>query len=103
MKVASYLHVLFTLRMLGSFTATPRVRFHDFVLRHRDTFTYTLFNECMGLYSKSRDNAVGIATGYGLDGRGVGVRVPVGHEFSLFHVVQTGCGVHLTSPVGKGG
>jgi hypothetical protein len=26
----------------------------------------------------SRDNAVGIATGYGLDVRGVGVRVPVG-------------------------
>jgi hypothetical protein len=26
----------------------------------------------------SRDSAVGIATGYGLDGRGVRVRVPVG-------------------------
>jgi hypothetical protein len=25
-----------------------------------------------------RDSVVGIATGYGLDGRGVGVRVPVG-------------------------
>jgi hypothetical protein len=25
-----------------------------------------------------RDSAVGIATGYGLDGRGFGVRVPVG-------------------------
>jgi hypothetical protein len=25
-----------------------------------------------------RDNVVGIATGYGLDDRGVGVRVPVG-------------------------
>jgi hypothetical protein len=28
--------------------------------------------------SKSRDSAVGIATGYGLDDRGIGVRVPVG-------------------------
>jgi hypothetical protein len=27
---------------------------------------------------KSRDSSVGIATGYGLDDRGVGVRVPVG-------------------------
>jgi hypothetical protein len=27
---------------------------------------------------RSRDSAVGIATGYGLDDRGVGVRVPVG-------------------------
>jgi hypothetical protein len=27
---------------------------------------------------RSRDSVVGIATGYGLDDRGVGVRVPVG-------------------------
>jgi hypothetical protein len=32
--------------------------------------------------SGSRDNSVGIATGYGLDDRGVGVRVPV--ESSIF-------------------
>jgi hypothetical protein len=35
----------------------------------------------MGLYQRQggrRDNAVGIATSYGLVGRGVGVRVPVG-------------------------
>jgi hypothetical protein len=31
---------------------------------------------------KSRDSAVGTATGYGLDCRGVGVRVPVGEMFS---------------------
>jgi hypothetical protein len=30
--------------------------------------------------TESRDNAVGIATGYGLDGRGVGVRDPEGVE-----------------------
>jgi hypothetical protein len=29
------------------------------------------------LYYTSRDSVVGIATGYGLDDRGVGVRVPV--------------------------
>jgi hypothetical protein len=29
----------------------------------------------------SRDSVVGIATGYGLDGRGVGVRVPVEARF----------------------
>jgi hypothetical protein len=28
--------------------------------------------------TRSQDSAVGIATGYGLDDRGVGVRVPVG-------------------------
>jgi hypothetical protein len=31
--------------------------------------------------NKSRDSVVGIATGYGLDDRGVGVRVPVGSRF----------------------
>jgi hypothetical protein len=30
------------------------------------------------LLRRSRDNAVGIATGYELDDRGVGVRVPAG-------------------------
>jgi hypothetical protein len=36
----------------------------------------TLFVDC--LTGKSRDSAAGIATGYGLDDRGVGIRVPVG-------------------------
>jgi hypothetical protein len=38
----------------------------------------------------SRDSAFGIATGYGLDARGVGVRVSGGEiVFPLSHVVQT--------------
>jgi hypothetical protein len=49
-------------------------------------------------------SAVGIATGYGLGEQGVGVRVPVGQEFSFLHVVQTGYGVHPASyPMGNGG
>jgi hypothetical protein len=52
---------------------------------------------------KSRDSVVGIATGYGLEDQGVGVRVPGGQEFSLLHVVQAGSGVHPTSyPMGNG-
>jgi hypothetical protein len=35
------------------------------------------------IYSR-RDSALGIATGYGLDGRGVGVRVPVGARIFTF-------------------
>jgi hypothetical protein len=31
--------------------------------------------------NRSRDSSVGILTGYGLDGRGVGVRVRVGARF----------------------
>jgi hypothetical protein len=46
---------------------------------------------------RSRDSVVGIATGYGLDNRGVRVRVRQGQEFSLLHVVRTGSGAHPTS------
>jgi hypothetical protein len=45
----------------------------------------------------SRDSSVGIATGYGLEDGGVGVRVPVRQEITLLYVVQTGSGFHLTS------
>jgi hypothetical protein len=52
----------------------------------------------------SRGSAVGIETGYGLDDLVVGVRGPVGSEFFLLHVVQTGSGAHLASyPIGTGG
>jgi hypothetical protein len=52
----------------------------------------------------SRDSVVGIATRYGLDDRGVGVRVPVGQEFSLLQIFQTGSEVYQTSyPLGTGG
>jgi hypothetical protein len=37
-----------------------------------------MFTEQGVLQTMSRDSAVGMATGYGLDYRGVGVRVPVG-------------------------
>jgi hypothetical protein len=39
---------------------------------------YNLYSICI----RSRNSSVGIATGYGLDDRGVGVRVPVGSIFS---------------------
>jgi hypothetical protein len=41
----------------------------------------------------SRDSSVGIATGYGLDDRMIGVRFPAGvGNSSLRHRVQTGSG-----------
>jgi hypothetical protein len=40
----------------------------------------------------SRDSSVGIATGYRLENGRVGVRVAVGQELSLLHVVQIGFG-----------
>jgi hypothetical protein len=54
--------------------------------------------------SRGRDSAVGMATGYGLDGRGAGVGVPVGVRFSSLHVVQTGSEAHPASySMGTGG
>jgi hypothetical protein len=37
--------------------------------------------------SQSRGSIVGIATGYGLDGGGVGVRVVIELKFLLLHIV----------------
>jgi hypothetical protein len=52
----------------------------------------------------SRGSAVGIATAYGVDDRGGGVRALVQSEFSLLHIVETGSGAHPTSyPMGTGG
>jgi hypothetical protein len=51
-----------------------------------------------------RDGAVGIATGYGLDYRDVGVPVPIGSRIFSSQSVQTGSGFHPTFyPIGTGG
>jgi hypothetical protein len=54
---------------------------------------------------QNRDSSVGIALGYGLDGRGSRVRFPAGAgNFSLHHRVQNGSGAPPTSyPRGTGG
>jgi hypothetical protein len=54
---------------------------------------------------RSRDNAVGIATGYGLDDRGVGIRVPVGSRiFSSPRRPDRSSVAHQASyPMGTGG
>jgi hypothetical protein len=41
-------------------------------------------------------NTAGVATGYGLDGRDVGARVPV-EDFCALHVVQTDSGAFQPS------
>jgi hypothetical protein len=53
---------------------------------------------------RGRDSAIRIATGYGLDGRRVGVRVPVSARFSPFYIFQTGSRAPPASyPMGTGG
>jgi hypothetical protein len=51
-----------------------------------------------------RDSSFGIATGYRLDDRMIGVRFPaVAGKFSLLHRVQNGSGAHPASyPMGTG-
>jgi hypothetical protein len=73
-----------------------------------DRAIYTLTNINIGYICnkiRSRDSVVSIATGYGLDDRGVGVRVPVESRiFSLLHVLQNDSGAHPASyPMGTGG
>jgi hypothetical protein len=47
---------------------------------------------------KSRVSSVGIALGYGLDGRGSRVRFPAGAgNTSLHHRIQNGSGAHPAS------
>jgi hypothetical protein len=65
------------------------------------TFWRNIQPSLSGLYTTlmSRDSSVGIATGYGLEGRAVGVRVP-----SPLHVVQTDSEADPASnPIGTGG
>jgi hypothetical protein len=45
------------------------------------------------MFYEIRDSSVGIATGYGLDDRGVGILVPVGARVFL-HVAQAGFEAH---------
>jgi hypothetical protein len=54
--------------------------------------------------SYESDRSVGVATGYGLDDRMIGVRVPAGAwNSSLRYHVQTGSGAHPASyPIGSG-
>jgi hypothetical protein len=60
-----------------------------------------MHNEEILILYPSPNLIVGIATGYGLDGRGVGFRVYVGSRIYLLHVAQSGSGP--AQPVGIGG
>jgi hypothetical protein len=71
------------------------------------TWTLVMLTKIKYIYytlTISRDSAVGIATGWGLDDRGVGVRVPIGDRFFPFYVVQTGSWAQTASyPIGTAG
>jgi hypothetical protein len=54
-------------------------------------------------WPEGRDNAVGVAIGYGLDDQRLGVPRP-GVVMNFLHVVQTDCGAHPASyRLGTGG
>jgi hypothetical protein len=95
------------------------IAYSPYVKRHCDCHTSLLFSRGSWEVIWSRDSSVGIATGYGLDDRGVGVRVPVGSRIfssprrpdrlwgphsllsdgyrGLFHRGLSGWGVKLTN------
>jgi hypothetical protein len=53
---------------------------------------------------KSSGSTVGIASDYGLDYRGVGVRVPIGSRIFTFHIFYTDSVAHTTAhTMGTGG
>jgi hypothetical protein len=47
--------------------------------------------------TRSRDSSVVTATGYEMDDREIGVRVPVGSRNFFLNVVHTGSGTHTAS------
>jgi hypothetical protein len=48
--------------------------------------------------ARSRDSAVGIATGYGLDDRGVGIRVPMGGSKNFYFSMSSTPALGPTQP-----
>jgi hypothetical protein len=73
---------------------SPRTLQTALVLYH----TLLLYILIILYYIKSQYNSIGIATGYGLDDRMIGIRFPAGLEiFSLRHRIQTGYGAHPAS------
>jgi hypothetical protein len=81
---------LVEIRSTGSRYIYRGMIFLHSVIKITPTMAYTA-------YTVSRGGAVGTVTAYGLDDRGVGVRVPVGSKFSLLHIVQTGSRIHPAS------
>jgi hypothetical protein len=71
-------------------------------VRKRDFMQVSKSETCR--YNSSRDSVIGIATGYGLDDRGVGVRVPVESRIFSSPRCPDRSGVRPTSyPMGTGG
>jgi hypothetical protein len=71
--------------------------------RLQNVFFITLYNSVLvqslkcGFIFVLSSVRVGIAHGYGLDDRGVGVRVLWGQQFSRYYMIHTGTGVHPAS------
>jgi hypothetical protein len=66
------------------------VQSHSLVINSKFTRSISLHLHLQAIFHKkicmlgSRDSAVGIAAGYGLDGREIGLRVPVGSRISSY-------------------
>jgi hypothetical protein len=77
---------------------------HKIGLKHGSSDCFWRYITLNPSFLRSRDSVVGIATGYGLDDKGVGIWVPVGSRIFSSPCRSTGSGVCQTSyPVGTGG
>jgi hypothetical protein len=83
--------------MLHGFGTDARVSFND--LEDMPLHPHITYRN-----STTNISSYSVATGYGLDGRRFGIRIPVGQHFSLLHSVQTGSGTQPAYyPMGTGG
>jgi hypothetical protein len=96
----------FCLSMAEKWEVTEFFTFLDFCNFQTNTIPLPIMTQTMVtiVIMMCPGSAICIATAYTLDDWGVGVWVPVGSEFSLLHIIQTGSGAHPASyPMGTGG
>jgi hypothetical protein len=92
--------IYFTIINRGYLTPTATEQGHIYTIHSLTLYSNIYRDLCQYV---SRDSAVGVATGYGLDDSEVGVRVPVGSRIITSPRRPNGFGVHPTSyPKGTG-
>jgi hypothetical protein len=92
---------------LSNYFAIVHTRSCSFIFGHLRAYSFEFaigHNRVCSLMLRSRDSSVGIATGYELDDRSIGVGFPAGAaNFSFHHRVQTGFRAHQAfCPMGTG-
>jgi hypothetical protein len=72
-------YLLYSLRLLRFSSVSPS-KCQDNYLDYAMTFSFQILSTLSRITPGSRDSSVDIETGCGVNGRGVGVRVPIGYR-----------------------